>query len=634
MASTPHHQSRVAASLLLALWVVLLAVTPFSASAQRPIAPEDPSRPERLPVEPPTVGPESFRPRSAAAPISYRVTDWAQLIDDTWGASPLTIPQMLQVFDNFWITVDYYFACFQDLNVDWTALRDGYRPEISGGVSRGRFAAIMNHLSLALMESHTNVDDLFVTRDTPAGPNVPLMYIGGWGDNGHFLAGLTPLPDSTLLVYRAISPHPLGLAPGDIVLGYEGIPWKRLHRELLDAELPIKYDWWWGSSESSKTHSLLMSAGMNWHLFSTIDVVKFATEDTLHLSVAPLIGQGAQLDCTEQLPVPGVPMPDYLGANDRVSWGLIDGTRIGYIYVRAWTGNAGIEFHDAIDSLMTEYETTGLIIDFRTNYGGNMFLAYDALALLFNEEVWTIGFAERCDINNHLAMCPSPSAPPSVYVIHGDPQTFYDHPIAVLVGPGAVSAGDQVANLLKFHSRARFFGKTTATAFNAPVIHNVGYPDWSARYARYDAYLVSDPSNYLTHDEFPVDEPVWLTPDDVAQGRDSVVEAAVAWINATSGIAAAAGAPQLVTLQNAPNPVGSSTTIGFTLPGQESTYLRIYDPAGRLVRTLVGGERNAGDHRIMWDRTDNRGRTVPAGVYCYQLEAGGHKVTKKMVVVD
>ena len=208
--------------------------------------------------------------------------------------------------------------------------------------------------------------------------------MGGWGDNWHFGAGLTPLPDGSLLVYKAMPNHPLGLVPGDIVLGYGGVPWKQLYPELLAAQLPLT-GWWWGSSESSWTHSMLMSAGLNWHLFDTIDVVKHATGETVHLSVAPLASTPpVSLDCTEQLPIPGVPMPDYLGSNDPVSWGIVEGTQVGYVYVRAWAGDAGDQFYAAVPSLLTQYQTSGLIFDFRTNYGGNMFLSYPALSLLFS----------------------------------------------------------------------------------------------------------------------------------------------------------------------------------------------------------------------------------------------------------
>ena len=455
-------------------------------------------------------------------------TDWRARIDQVWGAGPWSIPQKLSMYDACWTRLDQGFACFQGLDVDLAALRDAARTEIQMGVSRGRFVAILNHLALALRESHTTIREPTVNF-ARLGPGIPLFVVGGWGDNAFFGAGLTPLPDSSLLVYKTIPVHPLGLRPGDIVLGYGGVPWKQLYRDLLAAQLPLT-GWWWGSSPSSWTHSMLMSAGLNWHLFDTIDVVKYASRDTVHLPVGPLAGLGVRLDCTEQLPVPGVPMPDYLVAGDPVSWGIVRDTQIGYVYVRAWTGTAGSQFHEAIHTLLTQYQTTGLIFDFRTNYGGNMFLSYDGLRLLFGEDVPTIGFATRCEPFDHLKMCPDPAGPPSAYVIHGIAAADYDRPIAVLVGPGAVSSGDQVANLLQFHPRARFFGKSTSTAFNAPVFGSGPAPlTWAVADA--DAYRLSAPQDYLTHDEFPVDDPVWLEPDDVARGIDSVAEAAIRWIS-------------------------------------------------------------------------------------------------------
>jgi hypothetical protein len=117
----------------------------------------------------------------------------------------------------------------------------------------------------------------------------------------------------------------------------------------------------------------------------------------------------------------------------------------------------------------------------------------------------------------------------STWDIPGDPGSYYDRPIAVLVGPGCVSSGDQVALRMKFHPEARFFGKSTMTAFNSPILLTVP-TDWYGRFASADAFLVSDPTNYLTHDEFRVDCPVWLERDDVMIGRDTVAYTAIDWI--------------------------------------------------------------------------------------------------------
>lgn len=480
----------------------------------------------------------------------YSRSDWSAIIDSTWGPGLPTI-QKLQIFDTFWNNIDWYFACFQDLDVNWDSLKKLYRKEIENNVSRGRFAAIMNYLTLALKESHTICEDNIVNRNTFLDPGIPLLYAGGWGLNNHFGACLTPLPDSSLLVYKSVPNHPIGLVPGDIVLGYDNVPWNILYKDLIAAQLPITGSWW-GCSNSAYEHSWLMSAGMNWHLFDTLDVVKYSTGDTLHYPTTALIGQTTEIFGTEQMEIPGVPIPDPY-SQEYVSWGIISGTNIGYIYVMVWAGNAGDEFLQAVNDLAINQNTTGLIIDFRTNFGGNMFLSTPALEVLFNTTVETVGFACRSDPNDHLAM--EVCYPPSSYSIYGDSSTYYDKPIAVLTGPGAVSSGDQVALRMQFHPRVKIFGKPTSAAFNGPTELNLGNSDWNSVYARADAFLVSNPGHYLTHDEFVVDEEVWLTQDDVANGYDTVVETAINWITLTT--------PVELTYFTGTN-IGSSITLNWT----------------------------------------------------------------------
>src|SRR5262249_20632102 len=84
-----------------------------------------------------------------------------QAIDAIWGPGAPTADK-LAIFHTFWNYVDAHYAAFQNSTVDWAALRDKYRPEVAAGVSRGRFAAIMNQLSLALRESHSQADDILV----------------------------------------------------------------------------------------------------------------------------------------------------------------------------------------------------------------------------------------------------------------------------------------------------------------------------------------------------------------------------------------------------------------------------------------------------------------------------------------
>jgi hypothetical protein len=90
--------------------------------------------------------------------------------------------------------------------------------------------------------------------------------------------------------------------------------------------------------------------------------------------------------------------------------------------------------------------------------------------------------------------------------------------------------------------------------------------------------------------------------------------------------------------QNSPNPFRPSTSIGFGIPSAGNVSLKIFDTAGRHVRTLVDGPRTAGRYAEPWDGRDSTGRPVAAGVYLYRLQAageGGRSVdeTRKMTLL-
>jgi hypothetical protein len=87
----------------------------------------------------------------------------------------------------------------------------------------------------------------------------------------------------------------------------------------------------------------------------------------------------------------------------------------------------------------------------------------------------------------------------------------------------------------------------------------------------------------------------------------------------------------------APNPFDREATIRFFVAGHAEervpASLRIYDLGGRLVRTLVDGDRGPGRHEVLWDGKGDRGSELTAGVYFCRLEAGGGSVRGKIVLV-
>ena len=72
-----------------------------------------------------------------------------------------------------------------------------------------------------------------------------------------------------------------------------------------------------------------------------------------------------------------------------------------------------------------------------------------------------------------------------------------------------------------------------------------------------------------------------------------------------------------------PNPFNPSTTIGFSLAAESRVLLRVFDCAGRVVRTLVDAEVEAGPHTAAWDGTTDTGSRAASGVYFVRMEVDG-----------
>jgi hypothetical protein len=82
-----------------------------------------------------------------------------------------------------------------------------------------------------------------------------------------------------------------------------------------------------------------------------------------------------------------------------------------------------------------------------------------------------------------------------------------------------------------------------------------------------------------------------------------------------------------------PNPFNPETTISFSVPGRSFVTMRIYDVAGRLVRTLANEEFPAGDHKRDWDGRNDVGQSVASGVYFLRLVANNSSQTKKLMLI-
>jgi len=85
---------------------------------------------------------------------------------------------------------------------------------------------------------------------------------------------------------------------------------------------------------------------------------------------------------------------------------------------------------------------------------------------------------------------------------------------------------------------------------------------------------------------------------------------------------------------NVPNPFNPLTIIAYEVPtAGADVEISIYDVAGRLVRRLVDGRRDAGSYRVQWNGVDGNGAHVASGVYFYRMRSGTFSATRKMVLL-
>ena len=90
-------------------------------------------------------------------------------------------------------------------------------------------------------------------------------------------------------------------------------------------------------------------------------------------------------------------------------------------------------------------------------------------------------------------------------------------------------------------------------------------------------------------------------------------------------------------LQNYPNPFNPETWIPYQLTAKADVSVKIYNSAGKLVRSLSPGNKDAGIYTqktdaAYWNGKSDAGEKVASGIYFYTIQAGDFTATKKMII--
>ena len=82
-----------------------------------------------------------------------------------------------------------------------------------------------------------------------------------------------------------------------------------------------------------------------------------------------------------------------------------------------------------------------------------------------------------------------------------------------------------------------------------------------------------------------------------------------------------------------PNPLNPSGVLSFVSTRAGAASTRIFDPTGRLVRTLEEGPLPEGRHDVRIDGRDASGRPLATGIYFYRVELAEGTITGRFVIL-
>ncbi|RLF43746.1 MAG: hypothetical protein DRN09_04305, partial [Thermoplasmata archaeon] len=82
----------------------------------------------------------------------------------------------------------------------------------------------------------------------------------------------------------------------------------------------------------------------------------------------------------------------------------------------------------------------------------------------------------------------------------------------------------------------------------------------------------------------------------------------------------------------APNPFNAKSVMTIWLGSEAHVQADVYDISGKLIRTIENNMLPGGYHKLIWDGTDDEGKTMPSGVYMVRISIGKKHYIKKLIL--
>lgn len=80
-----------------------------------------------------------------------------------------------------------------------------------------------------------------------------------------------------------------------------------------------------------------------------------------------------------------------------------------------------------------------------------------------------------------------------------------------------------------------------------------------------------------------------------------------------------------------PNPFTDNMDIRFNLAVEEFVSIHIFDINGREVKSLTDHKLKAGEHKLIWDGSNNSNSIIAKGVYYIRFRAGDDMIFCKVI---
>jgi hypothetical protein len=85
--------------------------------------------------------------------------------------------------------------------------------------------------------------------------------------------------------------------------------------------------------------------------------------------------------------------------------------------------------------------------------------------------------------------------------------------------------------------------------------------------------------------------------------------------------------------QNYPNPFNPETAFSFDAPQDGRVTIRVYSLLGQEVMTLIDESIHAGRYDMSWNGKNNKGLSMPSGIYFLKMIAGSFQQVRKVTLI-